>query len=248
MTEADWARINRIQTAYSQSTVHNQVTGVPPYPAIQHIESPLELVQLPTYLSSIRLITYLKNIPEFELLDSADRLTLVKHNLLAVVFVHIVLIYDPTSDTYHEKHTNDPVFQGRDWIRILGQPFYDKITATIKSLINIIKCNRVIAKFLLVIILYSKLFCGYDILHEQSLNNPTFVFNTQNLYLETLYKYCLHHYGYVRTIKLFAQLTSRLFSIQNLSIQFKGFVHEYIDASQLTPVMQAVLQINDEPP
>lgn len=245
MSDSDWARITQIQNAYNEATVHNQVTGVPPFPATQPINSPSDLIQLPTYLSSVRLITYFKKTPEFELLDSEDRVTLVKHNLLAVVFMHLVLIYDPIADTYHEYNTNDPLFQGKDWIKILGDEFYEELTGTVKKLIQIIEFDRVIAKFLLVIILYTKLFCGYDILHEPSLNDLPAVHSAHTVYLETLYKYCLHQYGYSRTVRLFTNLTAQLFAIQRLSIQLKDYVRDCVDPAELSPLMQTVLQLSD---
>jgi hypothetical protein len=248
MTELDWSKIHQIQTAYREAMAYNQVVGVPPYPATHSINSTVDLIQVPTYLSSIRLITYLKKTPEFDLFDSEDRVTLVKHNLLVMVFMHIVLIYDPIADIYHERDTQDPIFQGKDWIKILGEDFYHDLTATAKELIRVLEYDRVIVKLLLIIICYIKGFCGYNIPYEPSLNNPSIVFNTQNIYVEILYKYCLHQYGLIRTINLFTNLIKQLFAIQSLAVHLKGFVHSIIiDASQLSPVMQSVLQLSDSP-
>jgi len=246
MTAFDWSKIHQIQIAYSEAVVHNQVAGVPPYPATHPIHSTPELIRIPTYLSSIRLITYLKKTAEFELFDADDRVTLVKHNLLAVVFMHIVLIYDPVADTYHEYNTQDPIFQGKDWIEILGEEFYHNLTATAMKLIQILEYDRVIVKILLLIIIYSKGFCSYDILHEPSLNNMSIILNTQNIYVEVLYKYCLHQYGFNKTISLFTNLIGQLFAIQRLSVHLKDIVHSNIDASQLSPLMQSVLQLTEE--
>jgi hypothetical protein len=245
MSESDWSKVRQVQTAYSEAMAFNQVVGVPPYPATHTINTPVDLIQVPTYLSSLRLITYLKKTPEFDTFDSEDRVTLVKHNLLAVVFIHIILVYDPVADTYHEHNTQDPIFQGKDWIHILGEDFYNDLTATAKKLIEILEYDRVIAKFLLLIVLYDKGFCGYDIVHEPSLNNPSLVFDTQNIYVETLYKYCLHQYGLTRTIHLFTHLINQLFAVQRLAVHLKHCVHAVMDPSQLSPLMQSVLQLSD---
>ncbi|CAF0897756.1 unnamed protein product [Adineta ricciae] len=245
MTEVDWSKIHRIQTAYTEAIEYNQVFGVPLYPATHSIHTALELIRAPTYLSSLRLITYLKRTEEFFLLDIDDRVTLVKHNLLAAVFMHIVLIYDPVADTYHEHNTQDPVFQGKDWIEILGEDFYHDITATVTKIIRIVEYDRVVVKILLIILIYIKGFCAYDLLNEPSLNNMFVAYNIQNIYLETLYKYCLHQYGSTKTIRLFTNLIGAFFSIQRLSIHLKDLTHEIIDASQLSPLMQSVLQLPD---
>ncbi|CAF1038652.1 unnamed protein product [Rotaria sordida] len=245
MTELDWARIHQVQHAYNQATTLNKVIGVPLYPATQPIHSPLELIRIPTYLASIRLITFMKKIPEFDLFDSEDRVTLVKHNLLAVVFMHAVLLYNPLADTYHEHNTEDPIFQGKDWIEILGEEFYHQLTNVTTKLITIFQYDRVIVKVFLLLILFTKGFCGYDIIHEPSLRNHLIVFDTQNLYLESLYKYCLHHYGLVKTVTLFTRSLNEIFVIQRLAVHLKDFVHNHIDASQLSPLMQSVLQLTD---
>ena len=248
MTELDWSKVQLIQKAYSDAMAFNRVVGVPLYPAIHQINSTTDLIQVPTYLSSIRLITYLKRIPEFDQFDPEDRVTLVKHNLLAVVFLHTVLIYDPIGDTYHEYNTEDPIFEGKDWIRVLGEDRYHELTTTAKNLIEVIEYDRVIAKFLLIITLFTKAFCGYDIIHEPSLNHPMFVFNSQNIYIETLYKYCIHQYGLTRTVTLFTRLINQLFAVQRLAIHLKDFVHSEnseIHASQLSPLMQSVLQLTN---
>lgn len=245
MTDRDWEKVHQIQAAYTGAMAFNKVVGVPLYPATHPINSTLDLLQIPTYLSSIRIITYLKNTPEFNQFDPDDRVTLVKYNLLAVVFMHTVLIYEPIADTYHEHNTDDPIFQGKDWTRVLGEDLYHEITTAAKNLIEIIEYDRVIAKFLLLIILFTKGFCAYSIEHEPSLNNPAIVFNSQNVYVETLYKYCIHQYGLSRTVTLFTRLINQLFAVQRLAIHLKDLVHSEIDASQLSPLMQTVLQLED---
>ncbi|CAF2355955.1 unnamed protein product [Rotaria sp. Silwood2] len=245
MTESDWSRIHQVQFAYREATTLNKVIGVPLYPATQPIHSTLELIRIPTYLASIRLITFLKKIPEFDLFNSKDRVTLVKNNLLAVVFMHAVLLYNPITDSYHEHNTEDPIFQGKDWIEILGEELYHQLTDVTTKLITIFQYDRVIVKVFLLLILFTKGFCGYDIAHEPSLEDHLIVFNIQNLYLESLYKYCLHHYGLPKTVTLFSRCLNQILAIQRLAVHLKGFVHNHIDASQLSPLMQSVLQLSD---
>ena len=245
MSTDDWNTIQDVQNAYTEAISLNRVIGVPLYPATQPIHSTLELIRIPTYLASIRLITYLKKIPHFDQFDAEDRVILVKHNLLAVVFVHSVLLYDPIADTYHEHNTEDPIFQGRDWAQILGEQFYRQLTNTATKLIHVLEFDRVVVKLLLLIILYTKGFCAYDIEHEPSLNQPAIVLRFHDYYTQVLYKYCAHQYGLERTVKLFTSLINPLLMIQRLAIELKDLVHKDVSASDLTPLMQTVLQLND---
>ena len=245
MSDSDWSRIHRVQSAYNEAIAMNRVVGVPPYPASQRFHSTLDLLRIPTYLASLRLISYIKKIPEFDLFHPEDRVTLVKYNLLAIVFTHIVLLYDPVANTYHEYNTQDPIFRGEDWIEVLGKEFYHSLTTIATKLIEIVQYDRVIVKIFLLLILSSKGFCAYDIEHEPTLRNPSVVFYSQNLYVNALYKYCLHHYGSTSTVLLFARSINQLLAIQSLAVHLKDLVHDYIDASQLSPLMQTVLQLND---
>ena len=244
MSENDWKTIQSIQDAYNKAISLNRVIGVPLYPATQPIHSTLELIRIPTYLASIRLITYLKNIPNFDQFDAEDRIILVKHNLLAVVFMHVILLYDPIADTYHEHNTEDPIFKGEDWAQILGDEFYRQLTSTAKQLIHILEYDRVVVKMLLLIILYTKGFCSYDIEHEPSLIQPKIVLKNHNDFTELLFKYCSHQYGFERTVMIFTRLINPLQMIQRLAIQLKNLVHKDILASDLSPLMQSVLQLN----
>lgn len=245
ITPTDWTRIEQIQHAYRESIILNKVIGVPSFPATQHIHTTLELIRIPTYLASIRLITFFKNIPEFNSFDLDDRVILVKYNLLAVVFMHMVLIYNPNNDIYHESNTEDPIFQGKDWIEILGNEFYHDLTNVTKKILNFINNDHIVVKIILLLILFTKGFCGYDIVHEPTLTNYSIVLQTQNLYLELLYKYCLHRYGLKKTLNLVTKILLQLLSVQRLAIHLKDYVHDHINASQLSPLMQSVLQLTE---
>lgn len=245
LTSSDWSRIRQVQYAYSESITLNKVIGVPTFPATQRIYSTIDLIRIPTYLASIRLITFLKKITEFNQLDLEDRVTLVKYNLLAVVFMHVVLIYNPTSDTYHEPGTEDPVFDGKDWIRILGDEFYRDLTNIATQLIQTVHNDRIIIKTFLLLILFSKGFCAYDIAHEPTLINSSLVYQTQCSFVESLYKYCLHHHGLKKTLTIFMNLAGHLLRVQHLAVHLKDFVHDQIDPALISPLMQTVLQLND---
>ena len=154
--------------------------------------------------------------------------------------MHTVLLYNPKHDTYHEYNTEDPIFRGKDWIEILGEDFYRELTDVATQLIKLVQNDHVIIKTFLLLILFTKGFCSYDIVHEPSLRNHSIIFQTQNYYLESLYRYCLHHYGLTNTLNMFTNLPGHLLSVQRLAVQLKDYVHDHIDASDVSPLMQSV--------
>ena len=94
LTETDWFKIRFVENAYIEAVKLNQTVGISQYPSIKPIASTLELFCVPIYISSMRLITYFKQIPEFQQLDKNEQVYVVKLNTLTIVFLHSIYIYD----------------------------------------------------------------------------------------------------------------------------------------------------------
>ena len=133
----------------------NQIAGISSYPSIQSIKSTFELFRIPLYISSMRLITYIKQINEFQQLNSDDQIYLVKLNLLTISFFHSIFIYDPRTDSYHEPNTNDPIFSGKDWIKTLNKQFHLEMKQLRNDLIDIFQSDDIIIKLMFLILVFS---------------------------------------------------------------------------------------------
>ncbi|CAF3616944.1 unnamed protein product, partial [Rotaria sp. Silwood2] len=105
LNDFDWLSIQFILDCFSEAIRLNQIAGVSFYPSTQPIESTIELFRVPLYLTSMRLITYIKQLNEFQQLDKEDQVYVVKLNLLTICFLHSIFIYDPRTDCYHEQDT-----------------------------------------------------------------------------------------------------------------------------------------------
>jgi len=93
LTDFDWSNIQSIQDYFTEAVKLNQIAGILSYPFTQPIESTLELFRVPLYISSMRFITYIKQINEFQQLDKKDQVYLVKLNLLVMCFFFIQYLY-----------------------------------------------------------------------------------------------------------------------------------------------------------
>ncbi|CAF3726167.1 unnamed protein product [Rotaria sp. Silwood1] len=238
LTEIDWSRIKRLQHAYAEAVKLNQTAGISQYPLIQPIYSTLELFRVPLYISSMRLITFFKQIPEFQQLDKDEQVYFVKLNTLTIVFLHSIFIYDYQNEIYHEPNTNDPLYLEIDWMNTINKEFHYEMKQIQMNFINLKQFDDNIMKIFFLITLFSNYFTfQYSTININTLN----VFKTQNIYNELLYKYCLHHYGFNKASLLFLQYTTNIMKIQKLITEFKSTAHNYIDITQLTPVMQSLL-------
>ncbi|CAF0841675.1 unnamed protein product, partial [Didymodactylos carnosus] len=217
LTQSDWTKLHDIQTAYTNAVKMNSVEGLHRYPSIETFSSTDQLINIPTNIASLRLIAYIKQIPEFQTLNEDDKVTLVKYNILAAIFMHGVLIYDPLNDTFHEHNTDDYLFDAKDFITTISLDFYQQTTYVMKDLIQIVEHDRMIVKILIIILICSKGFCAYEYMQEPILNNTINVYNVQNIYIDLLWLYCSNQFGYWRTVNLFSKLLTRFMSIQILA-------------------------------
>ncbi|CAF1259043.1 unnamed protein product [Rotaria sordida] len=238
LTEIDWSKIEFLQSAYTEAVKLNQTAGISQYPFVQSINSTLELFRVPMYISSMRLITFFKQIPEFQQLDKDDQVYFVKLNTLTIAFLHSIHIYDDKNEIYHEPDTNDPLFLEKDWINTINKEFHDEMKQIQKNFLHIKQFDDKIMKIFFLIMLFSNHFTfKYSTTNINTLN----IFKAQNVYNELFYKYCLHHYGFYKSSMLLLQYTSNIMKIQKLISELKLTACNYMDITQLTPVMQSLL-------
>jgi len=191
----------------------------------------------------MRLITYIKKVDEFHQLNATEQLYLVKLNLLTICFIHSLYIYDPRTDSYHEQDTTDPLFSGKDWIKTINEQFHLKMNQIRNDLIEIFQMDNIIIKLFFLILLFS---------HTISLNQSSqflltdidslSIFKAQNVFTDLAYRYCLHQYGPYRTPMLFARYLSKLTKIQQLVDEIKFTIHDYMDTTQLSPLIQSIVE------
>ena len=212
------------------------------YPLTQSIESTLELFRVPLYISSMRLITYIKQINEFHQLNTTEQVYLVKLNLLTICFFHSIFIYDPRTDSYHEQDTTDPLFSGKDWIKTLNKQFHLEMKQIRNDLIDIFQLDDIIIKLFFLILLFSQ-----SISLNQSSQclltdiNSLNIFKAQNVFTDLVYRYCLHQYGLYKTPILFTRYLDKIMKIQKLVDEIKYTIHDYMDVTQLSPLTQSLV-------
>ncbi|CAF1284564.1 unnamed protein product [Adineta steineri] len=238
LTQNDLLKVQLLQNAYTKAVKLNQTTGILQYPLIQPIESTYDLFRMPIFISSMRLITFFKQIPEFQKLDKDEQVYLVKLNTLSIAFLHSIFIYDTKNATYHEQDTNDPLFLEKDWINTINKEFHDIIKQIRCKLCETIQIDDEIIKIFFLITLFSSHFTlKSSSSHICTLN----IFKAQNIYSELFWKYSLHYYGFENSSKLFLQFTTGIVKLQKLIDELKSTVSNYTDITKLSPLMQSLL-------
>ena len=216
----------------------NQTTGILKYPAIHSISSTLDLFRIPIFLSSMRLITYFKQIPEFQQLTMDEQIYLVKSNTLLIAFLHSMFIYNAENVIYHEPNTDDPLFLEKDWTKTITNEFHQEMKQIRSNLKEILQLDTQTMSIIFLI----NLFClGFTSKYPPGNLTSFHILHAQNVYNELFWKYCLHHYDLSKSLRLYLQFTTSIMKLQTLISNLRARIHDYLDVTKLSPLMQCLL-------
>ena len=190
----------------------------------------------------MRLISFFKQITEFHQLSADDQVYLVKQNLIAISFFHSMFLYDAKRDIYHESETTDPVYSGDDWNKTLNERFHLELRQIRNDFFDLLQSNDAVIKLVFLVLIFTDRLASNQSSTNSKINtNTSLRFNGQAVYAELLYKYFLHQYGATKAPVLFAQCVSKLMKLQQLVDEVRSNILEFIDMSQLSPLMESLL-------
>jgi hypothetical protein len=240
----DLIKIEQIQEAYADSV---RLTSLPPeipsYPHTARIDVPWDMINLPTNLHATRLITYFKFLPEFLSINEHDKLILIKYNTFPLVFIRSTLNYDPLTDNYHERGTDDCVFAGKDLIQCFSFDQYEQSTRCIRRLLDASQHDCILIQIFLIITLFSKgsSMCTYVDETEPIAKDILSIYHAQNIYIDLLWKYCENKYGFIKAIQIWLKLVTSSIDAHLAAYNTRyNYVKNDLVADHLVPLMKSV--------
>jgi hypothetical protein len=247
LSSEDFIKIEQIQQAYTMSVrLTSLPSEIPSYPYTARIDAPWDMMNFPTNLRATRLITYFKLLPEFSSLNEHDKLILIKYNTFVLVFIHSALTYDPVTDSYHERDTDDCVFDGKDLIHCFSLHQYEQSTRCINRLLDALQHDRVLTQILLIITLFSKgsSMCAYIDEPEPIAKDILSIYHAQNIFIDLLWKYCENKFGFIKTVNIWLKIITASIEayLQAYNTQYNYFKNDVV-ADQLVPLMKSVMLI-----
>ncbi len=192
----------------------------------------------------IRLLTFFKQIPEFNELDADDKVTLIKFNLLPLLCMNYTLSYQTETDAIVESDSDipwdPPAFQ-----RVFGLQGYSEIRKIFDHFLHIAKYDQKIIQLALITFILTK---GLSAIEndEPILNNSMAVYRAQNYYTELLWKYIETIHGPDMAIQIFSKLIAHFMTWQTLQIKIRQIVEKNLlkaNTNELLPFMKALLHI-----
>ncbi|CAF5008566.1 unnamed protein product, partial [Rotaria sp. Silwood1] len=237
-------RVETIQFSFEQRIELAARDGLPWNPSI-HTSILLQHLNARS-VSAMRLLSFFKQIPEFNELNVQDRITLVKYNLMPLFILNCTLGYNTESQTIIEADSDAP-WDSTMFRRVHGYDIYMKVKKIFESFVRIAQYDQRIIQLALIILILTKCFSTYDNLSEPILNDGIAVYRAQNYYTELLWKYMETVHGCNITIQIFSKLIAHLMTWQALQIKIRHIIEQNLlstNINEILPFMKAILHIS----
>jgi hypothetical protein len=193
----------------------------------------------------MRLLSFFKQIPEFNQLNVDDKVTLIKYNLMTVLGINCTLSYNTETDQIIETDSDLP--WNTQYFQILhGYNMCMQSKKIFGSLLHIAKYDQKIIQLILISLILAKGFSTSDA-HEPALNDNMAVYRAQSYYIELLWKYMETVHGSEKTIHLFSELIVHVISWQTIQEEMRNNIMRTLsptDVNELLPIMKSVLRIS----
>jgi len=175
------------------------------------------------------------------LLHEDDRLLLVKHNVVACLYLHLCLCTDLSTDIFHEPNTSNDCSYDIKALRTYSDEIYETSIRLVRDVQILCSSDHLIMKLLMLIILFSK---GADIYETHSFE-PMKIYLSQNLFVNLLINYLDVRFGTCRSSIICSQLIFSILKCQSIGRETKETLANKINqTNELAPLMHSVLQIS----
>lgn len=196
-------------------------------------------------VSLMRLLSFFKQIPEFNQLNVDDKVTLIKYNLVELLALNCVLSYDAKTNQIIETSSDAPM--NTEFYRVLhGYAFGLRLKKIFETFLSIAQCDQKIIHLMLITLILTKGFSASGVSNEPVLNDNMAVYRAQNCYAELLWKYLETMHGYGKAIELFSKLVGNVVAWQAVQETLRNDIMRTLspeDMNQLVPIMRSVLNI-----
>lgn len=229
---------------YYRKAVNLTVPKIEPTtrPALRDLNGIIDVLNEPTQISALRMITFFKLVPEFNNLHEDDRLALVKHNLMTILCFHFCICTDMTTKIFHEPEMINDFSYSTDGLRNYSDSVHDQLLEFTRELQEITSNDHLTMKLLILIMIFSR---GAD--HDETcLLEPKNVVQTQNIFVDYLWNYLSARCcSPDQTATHISRLIFSCLKAHSIAREVKESVaRKQVQTDDLAPIMQSVLQIS----
>ncbi|CAF1103314.1 unnamed protein product [Adineta ricciae] len=239
----DLQRVETIQLSYEQRIELAAREGLPWNPTV-HATTLLDHINSHS-VTALRLLSFFKQIPEFNDLNVHDRVTLIKYNLMPLTILNCTLSYDVKTETIQEAKSDVP-WDSSILLTVHGDQIYQRVKKIFESFSRIAKYDQRIIQLALITLILTKGFSANSNVSEPILNDGLAVYRAQSYYTELLWKYLETVHGYGKAIHIFNELVAHFMSWQALQNYLARNLPKMLtpaEMNDLLPIMKSLINI-----
>ncbi len=240
----DWVTIKNIQSSFVSIFQEENIQSV----CDDISDRASALISWSQYANQItlRFISFVRQIDEFEGLHADDRFILIKYNLLSLFPIYKCFYYKKINGC--ESYEDNEEAENRccyfaQWDE--SKDICEIFTNLIRSLAEITEQDSTLLSLLLVILIFSQ---GLSMNENEPLLKDSLAVNrAQSYYKKLLWNYSINKWDEEQACKCFAQLFTIILQLQSAIKRFRDFIRVQCMISnavdRITPLMQTLLDI-----
>ncbi|CAF1055153.1 unnamed protein product [Adineta steineri] len=244
LSTEDLQRVETIQNSYEQRIELAARDGLPWDPSIyattflQHINS--------RSVPAMRLLSFFRQIPEFNELNVDDKVTLIKYNLMPLVILNNTLSYNAETKQVVETDSDVP-WDPSSIQTVHGTAIFLRVQKVFNSFLGIAKYDQRIIQLVLIVLILTKGFSTDADANEPILNDGMAVYRAQSYYTELLWRYMESAHGLENAVQIFKALVAHFISWQTVERDLRISCRKLLATSgtnELLPIMKSLLHIS----
>ncbi|CAF1306092.1 unnamed protein product [Adineta steineri] len=190
----------------------------------------------------IKIINFLRLVPEFVSLCEDDRLALVKYNIIPLVCLHDILVFDRKTELLYNTMEFTTLSSNNKNLCYLfyGYERMNNYISYIHTIINLIDNDKMTIQLLMLVLIFLK---GATINDEQIwlLSNPQNVFNAHLKYVDLLFRYLMEKFLFDIAVIKMIRLVENIFKLQATSQDFQEKIRRDATTVEIHPLMKTLL-------
>jgi hypothetical protein len=190
----------------------------------------------------MRLLTFFKQIPEFNQLNVEDKMILIKYNLMPIMIFNHALAFRIDTKQFREADTDAPLDRST-FEAIIGTEIFQRVSKLFKPLVKLALHDPTIIRLLLVVLILTKSVSNGDGAPEPILNDNMAVYRAQSYYTELLWKYMEAVHGFEKAFRIFSALITKFLTLQILRKRSRHHLEQILsttDEDELVPLMKSL--------
>ncbi|CAF0858954.1 unnamed protein product [Rotaria sordida] len=195
---------------------------------------------------AMHLLTFFKQIPEFNQLNVNDKLILTKYNLLSLFIINSALLYKIDTKQFREIDIDVP--WNLSILRTIhGNENCLQMKKIFRSFVHIKFYDYKIIQLSLIVLFLTKGLSTGDGVPEPILNDNMAVYRAQNYYIELLWKYMEIIHGFKQAFRIYNKIIRRFLIWQKLEKNLRHDIEQNLsktDENELLPLMKSLLHIS----